>query len=54
MALSWLPTYLVGSGALSVGPEDPVDVAPVSFEGVQALQDGGLRDEVLALEKQNG
>ena len=40
---------LVRGGALAVGPEYPVDVAAVILEGVQALQDGGLCDEVLAL-----
>ena len=34
---------------LPVGPEHPVDVPLLVLKGVQRLQDGRLRDEVLAL-----
>ena len=40
---------LVGVGALAVGEEDPVQVPPLVLEGVEALEDGGLGDHVLAL-----
>ena len=34
---------------IPVGPKHPVDVPLFVFKGVKRLQDGGLRDEILAL-----
>ena len=44
--------YLIWRCSLTIGPEDAMDVTLVALERVQAFQDGRLRDEVFALQRQ--